>query len=160
MASVSQRWWQDAVLYQVYIRSFADSDGDGVGDLRGIADRLDYLEWLGVDALWLSPVTVSPDKDWGYDVADYTDVQPVFGGLSALDELVAKAEARDIRVIVDIVPNHSSDVHPWFEESRASRDSAWRDWYVWAEPKPDGSPPNNWRSTFGGCSAWMPDERT
>jgi alpha-glucosidase len=160
MASVARPWWQNAVLYQVYIRSFADSDGDGVGDLRGIADRLDYLEWLGVDALWLSPVTVSPDKDWGYDVADYTDVQPVFGGLSALDELVAKAEARDIRVIVDIVPNHSSDVHPWFEESRASRDSARRDWYVWAEPKPDGSPPNNWRSTFGGGSAWMPDERT
>jgi alpha-glucosidase len=160
MASVVRPWWQSGILYQVYIRSFADSDGDGVGDLRGITDRLDYLEWLGVDALWLSPVTVSPDKDWGYDVADYTDVQPAFGGLAALDELVAKAGARNIRVIVDVVPNHSSDRHPWFEEARALRDSARRDWYVWADPKPDGSPPNNWRSTFGGASAWTLDERT
>jgi alpha-glucosidase len=160
MASVVRPWWQSGILYQVYIRSFADSDGDGVGDLRGITDRLDYLDWLGVDALWLSPVTVSPDKDWGYDVADYTDVQPEFGGLAALDELVAKAGARNIRVIVDVVPNHSSDRHPWFEEARASRDSARRDWYVWADPKPDGSPPNNWRSTFGGASAWTLDERT
>ena len=160
MASVARPWWQRAVLYQVYVRSFADSDGDGVGDLRGIVDRLDYLEWLGVDALWLSPVTISPDKDWGYDVADYTDVQPAFGGLPALDELVAAAGRRDIRVIVDIVPNHTSDRHPWFEESRAARDSPRRDWYVWADPKPDGSPPNNWRSAFGGGPAWTLDERT
>jgi alpha-glucosidase len=148
MASVARPWWQRAVLYQVYVRSFADSDGDGVGDLRGIVDRLDYLAWLGVDALWLSPVTVSPDKDWGYDVADYTDVQPLFGGLAALDELVAQAAAREIRLIVDIVPNHSSDQHPWFAEARASRASPRRDWYVWADPKPDGSPPNNWRGAF------------
>jgi alpha-glucosidase len=160
MASVARSWWQRAVLYQVYVRSFADSDGDGVGDLRGIVDRLDYLEWLGVDALWLSPVTISPDKDWGYDVADYTEVQPAFGGLPALDELVANAEARDMRVIVDIVPNHTSDKHPWFEEARSARESPRRDWYVWADPKPDGSPPNNWRSTFGGGSAWMLDDRT
>ncbi len=160
MASVARPWWQSAVLYQVYVRSFADSDGDGVGDLRGIVDRLDYLEWLGVDALWLSPVTISPDKDWGYDVADYTDVQPAFGGLSALDELVADAGRRDIRVIVDIVPNHTSDRHPWFEESRAARDSPRRDWYIWADPKPDGSPPNNWRSAFGGGPAWTLDGRT
>jgi alpha-glucosidase len=160
MASVVRPWWQSAVLYQVYVRSFADSDGDGVGDLRGILDRLDYFEWLGVDALWLSPVTVSPDKDWGYDVADYTDVQPAFGGLPALDELVTEAAHRDIRVIVDIVPNHTSDRHPWFEESRAARDSPRRDWYLWADPKPDGSPPNNWRSTFGGGPAWTLDERT
>jgi len=160
MASVVRPWWQSAVLYQVYVRSFADSDGDGVGDLRGILDRLDYFEWLGVDALWLSPVTVSPDKDWGYDVADYTDVQPAFGGLPALDELVTEAGRRDIRVIVDIVPNHTSDRHPWFEESRAARDSPRRDWYLWADPKPDGSPPNNWRSTFGGGPAWTLDERT
>ncbi len=159
MASVARPWWQRAVLYQVYVRSFADSDGDGVGDLRGIVDRLDYLAWLGVDALWLSPVTVSPDKDWGYDVADYTDVQPLFGGLAALDELVAQAAAREIRLIVDIVPNHSSDQHPWFAEARASRASPRRDWYVWADPKPDGSPPNNWRGAFGG-SAWTLDERT
>jgi alpha-glucosidase len=160
MASVAQPWWQRALLYQVYVRSFADSDGDGVGDLHGIVDRLDYLHWLGVDALWLSPVTVSPDKDWGYDVADYNDVQPAFGGMAALDELVAKAGARDIRVIVDIVPNHSSDRHPWFEDARSSRDAPHRDWYLWADPKPDGSPPNNWRSTFGGASAWTLDERT
>ena len=160
MASVARPWWQQAVLYQVYVRSFADSDGDGVGDLGGIADRLDHLHWLGVDAVWLSPVTVSPDKDWGYDVADYIDVQPAFGGLPALDELVAQAGRRDIRVILDIVPNHTSDRHPWFEESRASRDSARRDWYVWADPKPDGSPPNNWRSAFGGGPAWTLDERT
>jgi len=160
MASVARPWWQRAVLYQVYVRSFADSDEDGVGDLRGIADRLDYLEWLGADAVWLSPVTVSPDKDWGYDVADYIGVQPAFGGLPALDELVAQAGRRDIRVIVDIVPNHTSDRHPWFEESRVSRDSPRRDWYVWADPKPDGSPPNNWRGAFGGGRAWTLDERT
>jgi alpha-glucosidase len=160
MASVARPWWQRAVIYQVYVRSFADSNADGIGDLRGIVDRLDYLDWLGVDALWLSPVTVSPDKDWGYDVADYTDVQPVFGGFEALEELVDKAAAREIRIIIDIVPNHTSDRHPWFEESRAARDSPRRDWYVWADPKPDGSPPNNWRSTFGGGPAWTLDERT
>jgi alpha-glucosidase len=161
MTSVARPWWQRALLYQVYVRSFADSDGDGVGDLRGIVERLDYLQWLGVDALWLSPVTVSPDKDWGYDVADYTGVQPVFGGMDALDELVEQAGEREIGVIIDIVPNHTSDQHPWFKEARASRDSARRDWYVWADPKPDGSPPNNWRSAFGGGgSAWTLDERT
>src|SRR5512133_1055373 len=160
MASGVQPWWQRAVLYQVYIRSFADSDGDGVGDLKGITGRLDYLEWLGVDALWLSPVTPSPDKDWGYDVADYIDVQPVFGGMPALDDLVAKAAERDIQVIIDLVPNHTSDRHPWFEEARAARDSPRRDWYVWADPKPDGSAPNNWRSAFGGVPAWTLDERT
>jgi alpha-glucosidase len=160
MASDSRPWWQRALLYQVYVRSFADSDGDGVGDLPGITARLDYLKWLGVDALWLSPVTVSPDKDWGYDVADYTDVQPAFGGLPAFDQLVEEAGARGIRVITDIVPNHTSSEHPWFLESRRSRDSPRRDWYLWADPKPDGSPPNNWRSTFGGGSAWTLDERT
>jgi alpha-glucosidase len=160
MASGTRPWWQRAVLYQVYIRSFADSDGDGIGDLRGLSERLDYLEWLGVDALWLSPVTPSPDKDWGYDVTDYTDVQPVFGGMSALDELVAKATARGMQVIIDLVPNHTSDRHPWFEEARAARDAPRRDWYVWVDPQPDGSPPNNWRSTFGGGPAWTLDERT
>jgi alpha-glucosidase len=160
MASGAQPWWQRAVIYQIYVRSFADSDADGVGDLRGIVARLDYLQWLGADAIWLSPVTVSPDKDWGYDVADYNDVQPVFGDMAALDELMAKAAQRNLKVIVDLVPNHTSDRHPWFEESRASRDSARRDWYVWADPKPDGSPPNNWRSTFGGGPAWTLDGRT
>ena len=160
MPSGDRPWWQRGVLYQVYVRSFADSDGDGVGDLGGITQRLEYLQWLGVDALWLSPVTVSPDKDWGYDVADYAGVQPVFGGMSALDELVAQADARGMKVIVDLVPNHTSDRHPWFEEARASRDAPKRDWYVWADPLPDGSPPNNWRSTFGGASAWTLDEQT
>src|SRR3954454_11773332 len=160
MSSVGRRWWQRAVLYQVYVRSFADSDGDGVGDLRGVCERLEYLEWLGVDAIWLSPVTISPDADWGYDVADYTDVQPVLGGMAAFEELLAKAGERDIRVIIDLVPNHTSDQHRWFEEARVSRASPRRDWYVWADPKPDGSPPNNWRSTFGGNSAWTLDERT
>ena len=160
MPSGAQPWWQRALLYQVYVRSFADSDGDGVGDLRGITHRLEYLEWLGVDALWLSPVTVSPDKDWGYDVADYEDVQPVFGGMSAFDELVEQAKARGMEVIVDLVPNHTSDMHRWFAQSRESRDAPKRDWYVWADPKPDGSPPNNWRSTFGSVPAWTLDERT
>ena len=160
MASGARLWWQRAVIYQIYVRSFADSDADGVGDLRGVVDRLDYLRWLGADAIWLSPVTVSPDKDWGYDVADYTDVQSVFGGMAAFDELVAEAAQRDLKVIVDLVPNHTSDRHPWFEEARASRDSARRDWYVWADPEPDGSPPNNWHSTFGGEPAWTLDERT
>ena len=160
MASGGRPWWRAAVLYQIYVRSFADSDGDGVGDLPGIVQRLDYLEWLGVDALWLTPVTVSPDKDWGYDVADYMDVQPAFGGMTAFDELVAAAAAHGIKVVVDLVPNHTSDRHPWFEEARASRTAARRDWYVWADPKPDGSPPNNWRSSFGGGPAWTLDERT
>jgi alpha-glucosidase len=160
MRSGRRPWWQREVIYQVYVRSLADSDGDGVGELRGIAEHLDYLDWLGVGAIWLSPVTVSPDKDWGYDVADFTDVQPVLGGMSALDELVAAASGRGIEVIVDLVPNHTSDLHPWFEEARSSRDAARRDWYVWAEPGPGGSPPNNWRSTFGGGPAWTLDERT
>jgi alpha-glucosidase len=160
MPSSRRPWWQRAVLYQVYVRSFADSDADGIGDLRGILERLDHLQWLGVDAIWLSPITVSPDKDWGYDVADYTDVQPVFGGMEAFDELLAEAERRDIRVVIDLVPNHTSDRHRWFQESRASRDSARRDWYVWRDPGPDGSPPNNWRSAFGGGPAWTLDEAT
>ena len=152
-------WWREGVLYQIYPRSFADSNDDGVGDLRGIVGKLDYLEWLGVDGIWLSPITVSPNSDWGYDVADYCDVDPSLGTLSDAEELVAEAERRGIRVVLDLVPNHTSDRHPWFEDSRSSRDSPRRDWYVWADPKPDGSPPNNWRSVFGG-SAWTPDERT
>ena len=148
------------MLYQIYVRSFADSDGDGVGDLGGILEQLDYVEWLGVDALWLSPVTVSPDRDWGYDVADYTDVQPVFGGMDAFDRLMAEADRRGIRIVLDLVPNHTSDRHPWFQEARSSHDSPRRDWYIWRDPKPDGSPPNNWRSSFGGASAWTLDPAT
>src|SRR6266511_3240179 len=155
-----QPWWQRAVLYQAYIRSFADSKGDGVGDLRGVIEKLDYLEWLGVDCIWLSPVTPSPDKDWGYDVSDYRDVQPVFGSLADLDELIADADRRGMRIVLDLVPNHTSNQHAWFQESRASRDNPRRDWYVWRDPKPDGSPPNNWRSSFGGGPAWTLDPPT
>ncbi|HXQ90315.1 MAG TPA: alpha-amylase family glycosyl hydrolase [Acidimicrobiales bacterium] len=150
------RWWRGAVLYQVYVRSFADSDDDGVGDLRGLVRRLDHLAWLGVDALWLSPVTASPNADWGYDVADYCAVLPEYGTLADLDELIAAAGRVGIRVLLDLVPNHTSDQHAWFVESRSSVDSARRDWYVWADPQPDGSAPNNWVSSFGG-PAWSLD---
>ena len=152
-------WWRDGVLYQIYPRSWADSNGDGVGDLQGIISRLDYLEWLGIDGIWLNPITVSPDADWGYDVADYTGVQPVLGDLEDVEALVAEAASRGMRILFDIVPNHSSDRHPWFLDSRSSRSSRHRDWYVWADPKPGGAPPNNWLSVFGG-PAWTYDERT
>jgi alpha-glucosidase len=152
-------WWRDGVLYQVYPRSFADANGDGVGDLRGLIEHLDHLQWLGVEGIWLNPITPSPNADWGYDVSDYTDVEPELGTLEDVDELVAAAGRRGIRVLLDLVPNHTSDRHPWFLDSRSSRTAAHRDWYVWADPKPDGSPPNNWLSVFGG-SAWTFDERT
>jgi len=152
-------WWQRGVVYHIYPRSFADASGDGVGDLEGIASRLDYLEWLGVDAIWLSPFYPSPMADFGYDISDHCAVDPLFGTLADFDELVAETHRRGMRLIVDYVPNHTSDEHPWFLESRASRESPRRDWYIWADPKPDGSPPNNWRSVFGG-SAWEWDERT
>ena len=157
---MDQPWWQKAVLYQVYLRSFADSNGDGVGDLRGVIDKLDYLDWLGVDALWLSPVTVSPDKDWGYDVSDYRDVQPVFGSLDDVDELIVEARERGMRIVLDLVPNHTSDRHPWFADARASRTARYRDWYVWADPRLDGAPPNNWRAAFGNGPAWEPTPET
>ena len=146
-------WWKTAVLYQVYLRSFADADGDGVGDLRGLIGHLDHLEWLGVDGLWLSPVTPSPNADWGYDVSDFRAVHPDFGTLDDLDRLVAEAGRRGIRILLDLVPNHTSDEHPWFLEAASSRLAERRDWYVWADAKPDGSPPNNWVSSFGG-PAW------
>jgi glycosidase len=153
-------WWQTGVVYQIYPRSFQDSDGDGVGDLAGIISRLDHLsETLGVDALWLSPFYPSPMADFGYDVADYCDVDPLFGTLEDFDGMVAAAHARGLRVIVDWVPNHSSDQHPWFVESRTSRDNPKRDWYLWRDARSDGSPPNNWLSAFGG-PAWTWDEAT
>jgi alpha-glucosidase len=155
----SDPWWRGGLLYQAYVRSFADSNGDGVGDLEGLRSRLDYLQWLGVDGLWLSPVTPSPDDDFGYDVSDYCDVQPVLGDLAALERLIAEADGRGIAVVLDIVPNHSSDRHPWFVDARSSADAPHRDWYVWADPKPGGGPPTNWKSTFGG-PAWTLDERT
>jgi alpha-glucosidase len=154
-------WWRHGVIYQIYPRSFQDSGGDGVGDLPGITSRLDHLSDLGVAAIWLSPFYPSPMVDFGYDVADYTDVDPLFGTLDDFDELVAAAHGRGIRVVVDLVPNHTSDRHPWFLESRSSRDSPKRDWYVWADPRPDGSPPNNWISSFPRAGrAWTFDQRT
>ncbi len=155
----SYLWWQRGTVYQIYPRSFQDSGGDGVGDLPGIITRLDYLRALGVDALWISPIYPSPMKDFGYDVSDYTEVHPLFGTLADFDQLLHEAHRRNLKVILDFVPNHTSDRHPWFLESRASRDNPKRDWYLWRDPAPDGGPPNNWLSCFGG-SAWQLDART
>jgi alpha-glucosidase len=152
-------WWQRGVIYQVYPRSFQDSDGDGVGDLPGTTSRLDYLRWLGVDAVWISPFYPSPMKDFGYDITDHTDVHPMFGDLGDFDDLVGEAHHLNIKVIVDYVPNHTSNEHPWFLRSRSSRDDPKREWYIWRDPASDGGPPNNWRSVFGG-SAWAFDEAT
>jgi alpha-glucosidase len=152
-------WWQREVIYQVYPRSFVDASGDGVGDLRGLTGRLDYLHELGVGALWLSPVYPSPMADFGYDVSDHKGIDPLFGGLDDFDALVERARKLGLKIVMDFVPNHTSDRHPWFEEARASRSSPRRDFYVWADPKPDGSPPNNWQSVFGG-PAWERDEAT
>jgi alpha-glucosidase len=147
-------WWQRGVIYQIYPRSFKDSDGDGIGDLQGIIQKLDYIsEILGVDAIWLSPFYPSPMADFGYDVSDYTNVHPDFGDLDIFDELIEQSHRRELKVIIDFVPNHSSDQHPWFIESSASKDNPRRDWYVWTDPKPDGAPSNNWLSLFGG-GAW------
>ncbi|MCA5893985.1 DUF3459 domain-containing protein [Isoptericola sp. NEAU-Y5] len=147
-------WWRGAVVYQVYPRSFADSDGDGVGDLEGIRRHLDHVQHLGADAIWLSPVYRSPMADAGYDIADHRDVDPVFGTLAGMDALLADAHARGLRVLLDFVPNHTSDQHPWFRESCSSRENARRDWYHWRDE------PNNWRSAIGGGSTWTWDERT
>ena len=152
-------WWKSGTVYQVYPRSFQDSDGDGIGDLRGITRRLDYLAWLGVDAVWISPFYPSPMADFGYDVADYCGVDPLFGTLEDFDALVAEAHFRRLKVILDFVPNHTSIAHPWFADSRASRTSPKRNWYIWRDPAPDGGPPNNWISNFGG-PAWSRDAAT
>jgi alpha-glucosidase len=151
-------WWRGAVIYQVYPRSFADSNGDGTGDLDGITSRLDYVAGLGVDAIWISPFFRSPMRDFGYDVSDYRDVDPVFGTLADFDRLLAGAHRRGLRVILDQVMSHTSDEHPWFRESRQGRSNHRADWYVWADPRPDGTPPNNWLSVFGG-SAWQWEPR-
>jgi alpha-glucosidase len=157
MSAGARAWWERGVIYQVYPRSFQDSDGDGIGDLRGIERRLDHLVELGVDAIWISPFYPSPMVDYGYDVSDYCDVDSRFGTLADFDSLLAAAHLRDCKVILDFVPNHTSDRHPWFVESRASRNSPRRDWYIWRDPAPGGGPPNNWISDFGG-SAWEWDE--
>ncbi len=160
----SLHWWQRGVVYQIYPRSFKDTNGDGIGDLNGVIEKLDYLNdgteaSLGVDAIWLSPFYPSPMADFGYDVANYCDVHPMFGDLATFDRLVAEAHRRGIKVIIDWVPNHTSDQHPWFVESRSNRDNPKRDWYIWRDPMPDGSPPNNWGSYFGG-PAWTLDPAT
>jgi alpha-glucosidase len=155
---VDKDWWRGAVIYQIYPRSYQDHNGDGVGDLVGITERLDYVASLGVDAIWLSPFFTSPMKDFGYDVSNYRDVDPVFGSLGDFDRLIEKAHALGLKVIIDQVISHSSDKHPWFQESRSSRTNERHDWYMWADPKPDGTPPNNWLSIFGG-SAWTWDSR-
>jgi oligo-1,6-glucosidase len=164
--SVARRdWWKSAVVYQVYPRSFSDSDGDGVGDLGGILDHLDYLELLGVDVVWLSPVYRSPMADNGYDISDYHDVDPLFGTLQQLDELIAQLHARNMKLVMDLVVNHTSSAHAWFVESRSSRDNPKRDWYWWRsaraghEPGSPGSEPTNWGSAFSG-PAWTYDNHT
>ena len=152
-----REWWRSAVIYQVYPRSFQDTTGNGVGDLQGITNRLEYVASLGVDVLWLSPIFASPQADMGYDISDYCDVDPLFGSLADFEALMARAHELGLKVIVDHVPSHTSDQHPWFQHSRQSRDAEKADWYVWAEAKPDGSPPNNWLSVFGGPAwTWEP----
>jgi alpha-glucosidase len=153
------RWWNSAVGYEVYLRSFADSNGDGVGDLQGVLDRLDHLAWLGIDLVWVTPFHPSPMRDHGYDVADYLDVDEVFGSLADLDMVISRVHELGMRLVIDLVPNHTSSDHAWFQQSRSSRTNAYRDYYVWRDPRPDGGPPNNWVSVFGG-SAWTLDEAT
>jgi len=153
------RWWERGIIYQIYPRSFKDSNGDGIGDLSGIRSKLDYLQWLGVDAIWISPIYPSPMADFGYDVSSYTDIDPIFGTLTEFDALLADVHARDMKLLLDYVPNHTSDQHPWFVESRSSRQSDKRDWYIWRDGAPGGGPPNNWRANFGG-GAWEWDEKT
>src|SRR5260370_31545159 len=150
---MTKSWWRNGIFYQVYPRSFQDTDADGVGDLRGIIERLPYLESLGIDAVWLSPIFPSPMADFGYDIADYTGIDPLFGTMADFDDLMSAAHASGFKVILDLVPNHTSDQHPWFVESRGSRDNARRDWYISREPAADGRPPNNLLSVLRGM-AW------
>ena len=158
-ATAAPRWWQRGIIYQIYPRSFMDANDDGVGDLPGIIQRLDYLAWLGVDAIWISPFYPSPMADFGYDVSDHAAVHPLFGTLADFDRLVAAARRLGLRIIVDFVPNHVSSEHPWFLESRRSRTSAKRDWFVWRDPAASGDHPTNWGAGFGG-RAWRGDEAT
>lgn len=150
-------WWQRGTVYQIYPRSFMDSNGDGIGDLNGIREKLDYFTWLGMDAIWLSPIYPSPMADFGYDISNYTDIEPIFGTLEDFDALLQATHERGMKLLLDFVPNHTSDEHPWFVESRSSKDSPKRNWYVWRDPASNGGPPNNWRSHFGG-PAWTFDE--
>lgn len=155
---MDERWWEHAVIYHAYPRSFMDASGDGVGDLSGITERLGHPSWLGMDAVWISPFYPSPMRDFGYDVSDHENVHPAFGTLEDFDRLVAEAHRLGLKVILDYVPNHTSDEHPWFFESRSSRQNPKRDWYIWRDPE-TGGPPNNWLATFGG-PAWTAHEAT
>jgi alpha-glucosidase len=160
VSDASRDWWRSAVIYQIYPRSFADSNGDGIGDLPGILQKIDYVARLGVDAVWISPFFKSPMRDFGYDISDYRAVDPIFGTLDDFKAILAAAHDRGLKVLIDQVWNHTSDEHPWFAESRTSRDNPRANWYVWADAKPDGSPPNNWLSTFGGSAwAWEPQRQ-
>lgn len=156
---IDLQWWQREIIYQIYPRSFQDSNGDGIGDLPGIIARLDYLKWLGIGVIWISPIYPSPMIDFGYDISDYRNIDPVFGTLADFDALMEEVHKRGMKLILDLVPNHTSDQHPWFLESRSSRKNPKRDWYIWRDPKEDGSYPNNWLASFGG-SAWEWDEHT
>ncbi|QYF91859.1 alpha-glucosidase family protein [Massilia sp. PAMC28688] len=158
MTTPDTPWWREAIIYQVYPRSFLDTNGDGVGDLPGITAKLDYIASLGVDIVWISPFFKSPMKDFGYDVSDYCDVDPLFGTLADFDALIARAHSLGLKIMIDQVMSHTAEEHPWFAESRKSRDNPKADWYVWADPRPDGNPPNNWMSVFGG-SSWQWDSR-
>ena len=152
-------WWQHGVIYQIYPRSFQDSNTDGVGDLKGIVQRLDYLQWLGIDCIWLSPIYPSPMSDFGYDISDYRGIHPLFGHMDDFDNLLTEVHSRGMKLILDLVPNHTSNQHPWFLESRSSRDNPKRDWYIWHDAKENGELPNNWLSVFGG-HAWEWDDTT
>ena len=155
---MNRTWWKEAVIYQIYPRSFMDSNGDGVGDLRGIISRLDYLKYLGIDVIWMSPVYKSPNDDNGYDISDYRAIMDEFGTMDDFDELLAEAHKREIKVVMDLVVNHTSDEHKWFMESRQSKESPYRGYYIWREGKDAQTPPNNWGSSFSG-SAWQYDEK-
>src|SRR5437868_2335357 len=159
MRNAELKWWQRAVFYEIAAISFQDSNGDGKGDLEGLLQRIGYLEWLGIDAVWLTPIYESPFADFGYDIADFCSIDSMFGTIEQFDQLLARLHAVDIRLILDFVPNHTSDRHQWFKESRSSRCNRRRDWYIWAEAGADGGPPNNWLSRFGG-SAWTWDDAT
>ncbi len=153
-------WWQTGIIYEIYLRSFQDTTGNGIGDINGVRKRLDYLKWLGIDILWMTPPYKSPQVEFGYDTADYLAIDPVSGTLADFEALLMEAHQRDMRVVLDIAPNHTSDQHEWFQDSRSSRDSRHRDWYIWKDAGPDGGPPNNWVSAFGGGSAWELDPAT
>jgi len=156
---IDHLWWQTGIIYQIYPRSFQDTNGDGIGDLKGVVQRLDYLQWLGIDCVWLSPIYPSPMADFGYDISDYQGIHPLFGTMEDFDELLDHVHSRGMKLILDLVPNHTSDQHPWFLESRSSRDNPKRDWYIWHDAGENGALPNNWLSVFGG-HAWEWDETT